>query len=165
MESKTVVDEEHRCLIYKIPGTFFVIKNQELFVKYLEPLFLNFLKERVSSIRAVAIEKIQDLARVYGTTWINSLIPKLSEIIATDPCFHFKIASIYSLKEICLSVHGETFLEKALNLIMGASGEPVANIREVCVKAERDIAQRWEKGSIRESIKKHIKSLSEDTDL
>jgi len=28
-------------------------------------------------------------------------------------------------------------------LIQGASGEPVANIREVCVKVERDIAQRF----------------------
>lgn len=41
----------------------------------------------------------------------------------------------------------------------------MANIREVCVKAERDIAQRWEKASVRDSIKKHIISLSEDTDM
>lgn len=64
-----------------------------------------------------------------------------------------------------MSVHGEAFLEKALNLIIGASNEPVANIREVCVKVERDIAQRWEKTSIRDMIKKHILSLSEDQDL
>jgi hypothetical protein len=57
------------------------------------------------------------------------------------------------------------YLEKALNLIIAASNEPVPNIREVCVKVERDIAQRWEKGSIRDAIKKHIISLSEDTDL
>jgi len=42
-----------------------------------------------------------------------------------------------------LSVHGEAFLEKALSLIVAASGEPVPNIREVCVKVERDIAHRF----------------------
>ena len=64
-----------------------------------------------------------------------------------------------------MSVHGESYLEKALSLIISACNEPVANIREVCVKVERDIAHRFEKSSIRESIKKHIHSLSEDPDL
>lgn len=50
-------------------------------------------------------------------------------------------------------------------MIISASKEPVANIREVCVKVERDIAQRFDKGSTRDSIKKHISSLSEDPDL
>lgn len=46
-----------------------------------------------------------------------------------------------------------------------AASEPVANIREVCVKVERDIAQRFDKPAIRDAIKKHISSLSEDPDL
>lgn len=90
---------------------------------------------------------------------------KLSDVIAKDPCFHFKIAAVYSLKEICLSIHGEAFLEKALSLIIAASKEPVPNIREVCVKMEREIANRFEKASIRETIKKHILSLADDPDL
>jgi len=31
------------------------VQNNELFLKYLEPLILNYLKDRVSAIRAVAI--------------------------------------------------------------------------------------------------------------
>lgn len=139
--------------------------NPELFNKYLEPLFLTFLRERVSAIRAVAIERIGDLARVYGATWVNSFMGRLAETISKDPCFHFKIAAVYSLREISLSACGEGFLEKAINLIVMASREVVPNIREVCVKAERDIAVRWEKPAIRDAIKKHIVSLSEDTDL
>ena len=110
---------------------------------------MNYLKDRVSAIRAVAIDRIVDLCKAFGTNWINGFIQKLSDTISKDPCFHFKIAAIYSLKEICMSVHGETFLEKALSLIQGASSEPVPNIREVCVKVERDIAQRFDKGSVR----------------
>ena len=87
--------------------------------------------------------------QAYGAGWVNTLLPRLSETISKDPCFHFKIAAVYSLKQICLSVHGEGFLDSALKLIILAGGEPVPNIREVCVKVERDIAQRWEKGSIR----------------
>lgn len=103
--------------------------NNDLFNKYLEPLFITYLRDRVSAIRAVAIERICDLARVYGMAWINSFVGKLSETISKDPCFHFKIAAIYSLKEICFSAFGESFLEKAINLIVMASREVVPNIR------------------------------------
>jgi hypothetical protein len=48
---------------------------------------------------------------------------------------------------------------------MTAANEPVANIREVCVKVERDIATRWEKPAVRDAIKKHINSLADDQDL
>jgi hypothetical protein len=64
-----------------------------------------------------------------------------------------------------MSVHGEAFLDKALSLIISASNEPVPNIREVCVKMEREIANRWDKISVRDTIKKHILSLAEDPDL
>lgn len=106
-----------------------LVQNNDLFVKFLEPLFLNFLKDRVSAIRAVAIERIQDVAKAYGVGWINTFIVRLADIISKDPCFHFKIAAVYSLKEICLSVHGDAFIEKALSMIISASNEPVANIR------------------------------------
>lgn len=82
------------------------MQNMDLFAKYLEPLFLNYLKDRVSSIRAAAIERIQELAKTFGPNWINTLLPKLNDVIVKDPCFHFKIAAIYSLREICMSAHG-----------------------------------------------------------
>ena len=132
----------------------------DLWAKSLEPLFLNFLKDRVSAIRGVAIERIADLCKAYGANWINGFISKLSDTLTKDPCFHFKIAALYSLKEICISVHGDSYLEKCLSLIQGASTEPVPNIREVCVKVERDIAHRFEKDSVRQKIKNHILSLS-----
>lgn len=126
---------------------------------------MNHLKDRVSAIRGVAIERVGDLCKAFGPTWINSYLPKLNDAIVKDPCFHFKIAAIYSLREISLSIHGETYLEKTLSMIVGASAEPIPNIREVCVKAERDIAHRFDKGNTRENIKKHILSLSDDQDL
>jgi hypothetical protein len=64
-----------------------------------------------------------------------------------------------------MSVHGESFLDKALSLIISACNEPVPNIREVCVKMEREIANRWDKASVRDAIKKHILSLADDPDL
>lgn len=111
----------------------------------------------------MAIDRIADLCKAYGNSWITTLIPKLVDIINKDPCFHFKIAAIYSLREVGYSVFGESHLETILKAITIAAAEPVANIREVCVKVERDIALRFDK--TRDIIKKHIASLSEDPDL
>lgn len=74
------------------------VQNYDLWTKSLEPLFLNYLKDRVSAIRGVAIERIADLCKAFGTTWINTFIVRLSEALTKDPCFHFKIAALYSLR-------------------------------------------------------------------
>jgi hypothetical protein len=106
MESEAGTDEECHQFGSTCAGNSSITQNSELFNKYLEPLILTFLKDRVSAIRGAAIERIPELAKNYGVNWINSFVGKLSDVIAKDPCFHFKIAAIYSLKEICLSVHG-----------------------------------------------------------
>ena len=55
MEGQTGTHEEHHRLVDKNSGMSLLTQNQDLFVKYLEPLFLNYLKDRVFSIRAAAI--------------------------------------------------------------------------------------------------------------
>ena len=48
---------------------------------------------------------------------------------------------------------------------MQAANEAVPNVREACVKTERDIAMKFDKGPVRENIKKHISSMTEDQDF
>ena len=78
--------------------------------------------------------------------------------------YHFKIAALYSLKEISLSELGDKHVEKCLGLIFKVTSDPVPNVREVSIKALRDIAHRFDKGQIKESIKKEIMSMSSDSD-
>ncbi len=136
-----------------------------MFSKHIQPLYLFYLKDRASAIRVEAISHLQQFAKVYGVKWVNEYISKLVDVLTKDPCFHFKIAAIYSLRELIFSVHGEAVIEKVINVIMQATAnEKVANVRQACVKSERDIAMRCDKGSIREMIKKHISSMTEDSD-
>lgn len=136
-----------------------------MFSKYIEPLYVFYLRDRASAIRTEAITHLGQFAKIYGMTWVNSYISKLFEVLTKEPCFHFKIAAIYSLKELIFSVHGEAIADKVVNLIIQTANEPVANVREACVKTERDIAMRFDKGPIREIIKKHISSMTEDSDF
>jgi hypothetical protein len=74
------------------------MKNPEFFKSKLEPMITTYLKDRASAIRVAAIEKIQDLVKVYGANWVNPLIERLSDILVKDPCFHFKIAAIHTIR-------------------------------------------------------------------
>jgi serine/threonine-protein phosphatase 2A regulatory subunit A len=77
-----------------------------MFSKSIESLYVFYLKDRASAIRTEAISHLNKFAKIYGVSWVNSYISKLFEILTKEPCFHFKIASIYSLKELVFSVHG-----------------------------------------------------------
>lgn len=77
-----------------------------MFSKYIEPLYVFYLKDRVSAIRVEAISHIQKFAKVYGIIWVNSYMTKMIDIVQKDSCYHFKIAAIYSLKELIFSFHG-----------------------------------------------------------
>lgn len=74
------------------------IKNPELFKQKLEPMITYYLKDRASAIRVSAIERIQELVKVYGSNWVNSFIDRLGDILSKDPCFHFKLAAISTIR-------------------------------------------------------------------
>lgn len=48
---------------------------------------------------------------------------------------------------------------------MQSSNESVPNVRQVCVKAERDIAFRYMKNPIKDVVKKHLTAMAQDTDF
>ncbi len=54
------------------------MKNADLFKSKLEPMITYYLKDRASAIRTAAIERIQELAKVYGAAWINPFLDRLS---------------------------------------------------------------------------------------
>lgn len=62
-------------------------------------------------------------------TWVNAYISRLFDVLTKEPCYHFKIAAIYSLRELIFSVHGDSIIEKVINLIVNAANEPVPNVR------------------------------------
>lgn len=50
------------------------MKNPDLFKQKLEPMITTYLKDRASAIRVAAIERIQELVKVYGSNWVNPFL-------------------------------------------------------------------------------------------
>lgn len=105
-------------------------------------------------MRVIGVAAIANFVKVFGDQWTNNFIIKLEEILNKETSYHFKIASIYSLKEISLSQSGDKYVEKCVSCIIKVCSSQVPNIREVSIKSLRDISLRFDKDSIREAIKK-----------
>lgn len=86
------------------------MKNYDFFVKHIEPIYLCYLRDRASAIRGMGVKMISSLIKAFGDSWINSMMGKLEEVLLKESSYHFKIAAIYSLKEVCLSPLGESYL-------------------------------------------------------
>ena len=64
-----------------------------------------------------------------------------------------------------MSPLGDKYVERCLGSIFKVTSSPVPNVREVSVKALRDIALTFNKDSIRQPIKKEIQQMANDQDF
>jgi len=151
-------------LLENLTNLGIALQNYDLYLKHIEPFHLNYLKDRASAIRDVGIKTIPHYCKIFADSWVTSMLLKLDDILSKEASYHFKIAAIYSLKEIALSDNGDKYTERCLGQIFKVTADPVPNVREVSIKALRDIAHKFDNGLIKESIKKEIMKMSGDAD-
>jgi hypothetical protein len=130
----------------------------------LESFYTFYLVDRAAGVRNVGIAAIPTFTKVFGDQWANSFMHRVDEVLSKEASYHFKIAGIYSLKELASSNVGDKYVEKCISMISKVSSSPVPNIREVSIKTLRDIAAKFDKPSIREAIKKEIMPMTNDQD-
>ena len=119
------------------------MKNADVWIKHLEPLFSIYLKDRAAAIRKMGSSKVQELSKIYGSAWLGTFINKLTDIIQKETSYHYKNSAIYSLTEVCLANYDN--VEKCVTHIFKTSHDNVPNVREVSVKCLRNIAIKWDK--------------------
>ena len=68
-----------------------------MFNKYMEPLFMHYLKDRASAVREIGTAKLKTLVEIFKSDWaMQSIIPKLNEVLKQETGYLFKIAALYS---------------------------------------------------------------------
>lgn len=70
-----------------------------MFNKYLEPLFLHYLKDRASAVREAGVGKLKTLVEIFKPEWaLQAIVPKLNEVLKQETGYLFKIAALYSFQ-------------------------------------------------------------------
>ena len=145
---------------YNIP----INQNVDVFIKSLEPIYMLYLKDKAAAVREFGTERIPDLLRVFGNTWLGTFVGKLAEILNKDSGHSVKITALNSLRTIALSQYGDSIADKIIAIIFKVLSDPVPNVRIVGIRTLSAISRRFEAPQLQKKIKKSIASVAEDPD-
>ena len=76
-----------------------------------------YLKDKVAAVREFGTERIPDLLRVFGNTWLGTFVGKLAEILNKDSGHSVKITALNSLRTIALSQYEDSIPDKIIAII------------------------------------------------
>lgn len=61
------------------------LKNIDLFVKYLEPVYAYYLKDRSADVRQLGLQKLPELIATYKIDWaMNSFYPRVIDTLQKE---------------------------------------------------------------------------------
>ncbi|KAL4433336.1 hypothetical protein ABPG74_017440 [Tetrahymena malaccensis] len=141
-----------------------VFHNPDLFQSTLEPMFMNYLKDRIAVVRENGVEKLAILIQTYRD-WSNSkLFNKLLESISKENGYLYRLTGIQSLRTLALNVAPETAADKILPILIKHLNDTVPNIRFITIKILKDLASKIDNASIQNDIKSNISNLTNDND-
>jgi len=142
-----------------------------IFQKYLESLFLSFLKDRASAVRDLGVERLKKVVDVLGQDWVfSSLMPKLNEQLNKENGYLFRITALSCLEGIASRVNPESSAEKIFPVIFKNLKDPVPNVRFVCIKILKNLVKiykqhKFDNPQIMNTIKQNLTDLLEDQDV
>lgn len=119
--------------------------NPQLFQKELEPLLLNFLKDKVAMVRDTVVAGMDSLIATYKSDWVYSrLLPKLTENLSKDNSYLVRLAAIKTLTMIAKNVQPDSALDKIFPLLYKNLTDSVPNIRFTVIKQLFDLSKKFD---------------------
>ncbi|KAM3135001.1 hypothetical protein pb186bvf_012825 [Paramecium bursaria] len=141
------------------------IKNQDVFIKHLEPVYTTYLKDRAQEVRSIGLSKLPELIQTYRVEWVmGSFFQKVQEALNKENGFLYRINALYTIQQIGLVVQPDIIADKLLPVVIRCMKDSVPNIRFVSVKVAKALSKRIENPQILTQIKNSITELVQDPD-
>lgn len=106
----------------------------EFFNDQLCELTLNWLCDRVYTIRRAASENLSALAKKFGEEWtIKHVIPKLKALQKQSNYLH-RVIGVYALSTLSECFSTNKILTVLMPIVLEAASDPVANVRFTAIK-------------------------------
>lgn len=118
-------------------------KQVDMFSKYLEPLFLHYLKDRASAVREVGVAKLKTLVEIFKTDWaLQTIIPKLNDVLKQETGYLFKIAALNSYQSIMEAApHDKEIPDKLIPALVKYCKDALPNIKIVICRIFKKVIQ------------------------
>ncbi|CAD8096364.1 unnamed protein product [Paramecium sonneborni] len=141
------------------------IKNTDVFLKQLEPVYVMFLKDRAAEVRTIGLSRLNDLIQTYKIDWaLGSFFSKCVETLNKDVGFLYRINALYAIQQIGFVADGPMIQDKLWPIVHKCLKDNVPNIKFVSIKVAKSLTKRIEHQGTLNQIKQAINELTDDND-
>ena len=161
-------DEQYRIreCVYDTLAKLGINYGLEMFKKYLEGLFFNYLGDNVASVREIGVKNLPGLIKQFGNNWvIKDLIPKLTSNLNGQNISYLNrmciIHSVVTCAQFLNEKQNEEFIEPILNRGLV---DNIPNVKFYTIKLIETIWKYFDE-SIKNKLEEKIKVLINDEDI
>ena len=161
-------DEQYRIreCVYDTLAKLGIKYGLEMFKKYLEGLFFNYLGDNVASVREIGVKNLPGLIKQFGNNWvIKDLIPKLTSNLNGQNISYLNrmciIHSVITCAQFLDEKQNEEFVEPILNRGLVDS---IPNVKFYTIKLIETIWKYFDESS-KNKLEEKIKVLINDEDI
>ena len=161
-------DEQYRIreCVYDTLAKLGIKYGLEMFKKYLEGLFFNYLGDNVASVREIGVKNLPGLIKQFGNNWvIKDLIPKLTSNLNGQNISYLNrmciIHSVVTCAQFLDEKQNEEFIEPILNRGLV---DNIPNVKFYTIKLIETIWKYFDESS-KNKLEEKIKVLINDEDI
>ena len=161
-------DEQYRIreCVYDTLAKLGINYGLEMFKKYLEGLFFNYLGDNVASVREIGVKNLPGLIKQFGNNWvIKDLIPKLTSNLNGQNISYLNrmciIHSVVTCAQFLDEKQNEEFIEPILNRGLV---DNIPNVKFYTIKLIETIWKYFDESS-KNKLEEKIKVLINDEDI
>ena len=161
-------DEQYRIreCVYDTLAKLGIKYGLEMFKKYLEGLFFNYLSDNVASVREIGVKNLPGLIKQFGNNWvIKDLIPKLTSNLNGQNISYLNrmciIHSVVTCTQFLDEKQNEEFIEPILNRGLV---DNIPNVKFYTIKLIETIWKYFDESS-KNKLEEKIKVLINDEDI
>ena len=161
-------DEQYRIreCVYDTLAKLGINYGLEMFKKYLEGLFFNYLSDNVASVREIGVKNLPGLIKQFGNNWvIKDLIPKLTSNLNGQNISYLNrmciIHSVVTCAQFLDEKQNEEFIEPILNRGLV---DNIPNVKFYTIKLIETIWKYFDESS-KNKLEEKIKVLINDEDI
>ncbi|CAN4088862.1 unnamed protein product [Withania somnifera] len=130
----------------------------------LATLCMQWLKDKVYTIRDTAAQNLKRLAEIFGQEWASEhVIPQVLNMV-DDKCSLYRMNVLHALQNLAPVMGSEITCSQFLPVILAASKDSVPNVRFNVAKVLKSLASVVDQSVVEKSIRPCLNELKEDKD-
>jgi len=155
-----------RMAVIELVGDMAIKFGKDAFLKFLEPIFMQYLNNTAAAVREMGISKVKKMAKEFSGHWLTGFfVPAIIERYNQEKiAFHYRVACLQSIASVMSALTKADIVDKIIPLLKQACRDSVPNVRFCVCKILKDTKACFPAEVWNVSIEPDLKELTQDED-